>query len=206
VPISLPIRTSPSGVPARLAHFISDILCPAVLAVPALLIGVWFSGVAETYGYALLYFAVAIPLPVGYLMWLLKTGRIADFHLPNRRDRRGPFVVTSMASLGGVGLLAYLDAPAPFVALLIAAVAQMLVLFLITLTWQISIHAATVAGLATFAALAVGGGALALSLLVPVVMWARVYLRRHTVAQVMAGGALGCATFGTLFTVHGILW
>ncbi len=191
---------------ARTAHLISDVLSPAVLAIPGLLLGVWYSGAAQTYGYALVYFAVAIPLPVAYVLWLVKSGRIADFHLPNRRDRRGPFAVVSASGLGGIGLLAYLEAPTPFVALLVAALAQTVLLFAITLAWQISIHAATAAGLATFAVLTLGGAAVSLAALVPVVMWARVYLRRHTLAQVLVGAALGCAAFGTLFCVEGILW
>jgi membrane-associated phospholipid phosphatase len=200
------VPTSPSAILTQIAGLISDILCPPALAIPALLIGVWFSGVTETYSYALLYFAAAVPLPVGYFLWLLKTGRITDFHLPNRRDRRGPFAVASIASLGGIILLGYLGAPVPFLALLIAVMAEMLVLFLITLAWQISIHTATAAGLATFAAFTVGSAAIALALLVPAVMWARIYLRRHTLAQTVAGCGLGCAIFGMLFSVHGLLW
>jgi membrane-associated phospholipid phosphatase len=44
------------------------------------------------------------------------------------------------------------------------------------------------------------------SLLVPVVMWARLYLKRHTLAQTVAGAALGCGAFATLFMLHGIAW
>ena len=139
-------------------------------------------------------------------MWLLKTGRISDFHLPERRDRVGPFAVASAAAAGGVGLLVYLGAPAAFLAPLVAALAQTLLLFLITLAWQISIHTATSAGLATFAVLAIGGAAILLSLLVPLVIWARLHLKRHTVAQTLAGAGLGCAAFSALYLVHGVLW
>jgi len=203
---SLSTAGSPSQRLERAARLISDLLCPAVVAIPGLLLGVWYSGVAATYGYALLYFAVAIPLPVGYLVWLLKTGRVSDFHLRDRRQRFGTFAVTSVAGLGGISLLAYLGAPSPFLAFLIVALAETLLLFVITLAWQISIHSATVAALATFAFLVLGGAAIVLTPLVPVVMWARVYLRRHTLSQVIAGGALGCAAFGTLFMVRGLLW
>ena len=197
---------APSVGLERVARLISDLLCPAVVAIPGLVLGVWYSGVAATYGYALLYFAVAIPLPVGYLVWLLKTGRATDFHLPDRRQRYGTFAVTSVAGMGGISLLAYLGAPTPFLAFLIVAMVETLLLFVITFAWQISIHAATVAGLATFAFWVLGGAAIVLTPLVPVVMWSRVYLRRHTLAQVIAGGALGCAAFGTLFMVRGVLW
>ncbi len=188
------------------ARVISDALSPAALAVPGLMLGVWASGVPGTFRYALLYAAVAVVVPMVYLVWLMKTGRITDFHLPNRRERFGPFAVASASAAGGVGLLLYLGAPSAFVAPLIAALAQIVLLFVITLAWQISIHTATSAGLATFAVLALGGAAVLLLLLVPVVMWARLYLRRHTLAQTLAGAGLGVAAFCGLFLVHGIWW
>jgi membrane-associated phospholipid phosphatase len=60
--------------------------------------------------------------------------------------------------------------------------------------------------LVTFAALAFGGPALLLLLLVPLVMWARLYLGRHTVAQTLAGAALGSVIFTTMFALRGIIW
>ena len=83
-----------------IARAVSDILSPAALAVPCMLLGVLASDVPGTYRFALLYFLVAIPLPVAYVLWLLKTGRVSDFHLPNRRDRTGPFLVSIAAALG----------------------------------------------------------------------------------------------------------
>ena len=189
-----------------LARVISDVLSPGALAIPMLMLGVWSTGEPGTFGYAAVYAAVAVVVPLCYLVWLLKTGRITDFHLPNRHERIGPFAVASVSAAGGVGLLLYLGAPSAFVAPLIAALVQTLVLFAITLAWQISIHTATSAGLATFAILAIGGAAILLSLLVPLVMWARLYLRRHTFAQTVAGAALGVAAFCGLFMLHGIAW
>jgi hypothetical protein len=37
-------------------------------------------------------------------------------------------------------------------------------------------------------------------------MWARLNLKRHTLAQTVAGAALGCAAFSGLFLLHGIVW
>ena len=177
-----------------LARMISDVFSPPVLAVPALLIGVWASE-AGTYRFAVLFFLLAVLAPVLYVVWLLKSGRIADFHLPDRRDRLGPFLVFLACGLAALSLLVYLGAPASFVAPIIALLFQTLVLFLITLAWQVSIHTASTAGLVTFAVLAIGVGAAVLFLLVPLVGWARIYLRRHTVAQTTAGALVGFLSF-----------
>src|SRR6185436_890985 len=77
-----------------IARAVSDILSPAALSIPCMLLGVLASDVPGTYRFALLYFLVAIPVPVAYVMWLVKSGRVSDFHLPNRRDRTGPFLVS----------------------------------------------------------------------------------------------------------------
>jgi hypothetical protein len=47
-------------------------------------------------------------------------------------------------------------------------------------------------------------GAAALVVLVPVVGWARLHLRRHTLGQVLAGAAVGSGTL--VLTLHGVLW
>ena len=188
------------------ARMISDVLSPPAMAVPALVLGVWASDAVGTYRYAVLYFLLAILMPLLYVVWLLKSGRIADFHLPNRRDRTGPFVVFLLCGLVALGLLVYLGAPASFVAPVIALLFQTLLLFLITLTWQVSIHTASTAGLVTFAVLALGIGAAALFVLVPLVGWARIHLRRHTLAQTLAGALVGCSSFLLLFALRGLAW
>jgi membrane-associated phospholipid phosphatase len=115
-----------------------------------------------------------------------------------------------LASLGcgilAVGLLAYLGAPATFIAPVIALLAETLILFLITLFWQVSIHTATTAGVVTFAIYVLGSEAVLLTLLVPLVAWARVYLERHTITQTVWGTLIGCACFMVLIALRGIVW
>jgi membrane-associated phospholipid phosphatase len=191
---------------ALVARAVSDLSSPAVLSVPCILLGVAASDVPGTWPFALLYFVCAIPAPLVYLLWLVKTGRVTDFHLPKRSDRTGPFLAALASALAGVGFLFYFGAPAAFVAPVVTAFAQTLVLFLITLAWQISVHTATTAAVVTFAILGLGGAAVLAAPLVPLVIWARLYLRRHTMAQCIAGAALGCAAFATLFALRGIVW
>jgi hypothetical protein len=193
-------------VRASLARVVSDIFSPPVLAVPALLMGVLASDVSGTYRFAVLYLLVGVLLPVLYVVWLLKSGRITDFHLSDRRQRRGPFIASLGCGFAAFGLLIYLGAPSAFLAPLLALLAQIFLLFVITLAWQVSVHTATTAGLVTFACLAFGPAAACWALLVPLVAWARIYLRRHTLAQTLAGAFLGSACFLALFAVRGLIW
>jgi hypothetical protein len=196
----------PSSRATQLARTVSDICSPAALAPPCLLLAVWASPAPGTIWYALLYFAIAIPLPLWYVVWLVRTGRVPDFHLPRRCDRTGPFAVSLASALLAVVLLIYCDAPAAFLAPIVAVFAQTLALFAVTLAWQISVHTATTAGLASFAILALGKEATMLAALVPLVTWARLHLGRHTLAQCIAGAIVGCATFITLFALRGVAW
>ena len=96
--------------------------------------------------------------------------------------------------------------PAAFMAPLFALLAEIFLLFAITLVWQVSVHTATTAGLVTFACLAFGPIAACWTLLIPLVAWARIYLRRHTLAQTLAGAFLGSSCFLALFALRGIVW
>ena len=189
-----------------LARTMSDLTSPPMLAVPGLILAVSSSDMPGTYRYAMLYLMLGVLAPLGYVLWLLKAGKVSDFHLPIREDRVRPFIVSLFCGALAVSLIITFEAPSSFVAPVIALLLQTLLLFVITLAWQISIHTATMAGLVTFAVLALGPSAMAFLPLVPLVAWARVYLGRHTVSQTIAGACLGCLCFLALFAVRGVAW
>jgi len=61
---------------------------------------------------------------------------------------------------------------------------------IVSLKWKISIHMAGVAGPTTFLALKYGSEYFLLLLLLPLVAWARIKMRAHTVSQLLAGAIL----------------
>jgi membrane-associated phospholipid phosphatase len=195
-----------SPVRANFARAISDVFSPPVMAVPALAVGAWASQTRGTYWYALFYFCLAVLVPVLYVIWAIRTGRIADFHMSNRRERVAPFVVSLICGLGAWLLLVAMGAPRDFVAPVLALLLQTFLLFLITLVWQVSVHTAVTASLVTFTCLAVGPAAMLLIGLIPLVAWARLYLGRHTVAQTVVGACVGSSCFAILFALRGIAW
>ena len=73
---------------------------------------------------------------------------------------------------------------------------QMVIVFVITLRWKISMHSAAAAGVGALVWSLVGT-MLPLLVGVPIIAWSRVRLRRHTVAQTVAGAALGLTVFLT---------
>jgi membrane-associated phospholipid phosphatase len=77
---------------------------------------------------------------------------------------------------------------------------QMFVIYIITLYWKISVHCATAAGVTTVIWMLLGTS-LPLLLVVPVLAWSRVRLRRHTLCQTIAGSVLGVAIFFAAISV-----
>jgi membrane-associated phospholipid phosphatase len=73
-----------------------------------------------------------------------------------------------------------------------------------TLWWKISIHASSIAGAATMLTALYGMVLLPSFLLLILVSWSRVVLRRHTVAQVVAGSLLSIALSLLVLKLRGI--
>jgi membrane-associated phospholipid phosphatase len=191
---------------ATVARLISDVLSPPVLAAPGLMLAAWYCHDPRGIGYAALYFVAAVMTPVLYVVWMVRSGQIEDFHLPIRADRTRPFLVSVICGAVAWIVLEQIGAPRDFLVPILALLTQTLVLFAITLWWQVSIHTATTAGVVTFAVIACGPQSSVLFLLVPLVAWARIYLGRHTLAQTVAGSIVGCGCFALLPALRSLGW
>lgn len=193
-------------VASRVARVISDLFSPPVLAIAMAALGAVLADEPGVWRFMLIFAGIGVLAPVLDVLWLLRTGRIADFHLTQRHERIRPFAVSTLATAFATWLLWFADAPRLMMLLGVAALAQTILLFALTLTWKVSVHAAATGALA---ALAVLGWGLAPAAIVPVgliplVGWARVRLRRHTWAQVAVGGTIGALTM--VAAMRGLMW
>jgi membrane-associated phospholipid phosphatase len=146
------------------------------------------------------YVFLAILLPVCYLVWLVRRGMVTDFDVQLREQRIRPMVFTvACAGLAWLVLLAG-AAPSHMVILAGAMWVQTAIVFAITLRWKISVHCTAAAGAATVI-WSLLGTPLPLLIGVPVVAWSRVRLRRHTLAQTVAGTLLGFTIFVVAFSL-----
>lgn len=126
-------------------------------------------------------FAAAIPLLVVHRLW--RQGRVTDLHVAIRRQRRRPFAAALLSGSAGVVILYLVQAPAPLVALGAVYIVIGTMLALISLRWKISVHTAVLtAGIISIALIGYRPVWMAL-MLVPLVLWARVYRQRHTLLQ-----------------------
>ena len=203
------------------SQFISFIFHPIFIVLYAYLI--YFN--TDTYTNRILYYSVldfqpflfsmAVFFPLTTILIMKRTGWISSYHIPERKERL-PVLVFTMIYYGmtyfifrswNQNLSFFID---PFISFLFGGLVLLGVLFIITTFWKISLHTASIAGLA--------GGSMALLLLqkeaynVDMMMWvnslllfsiglvsfSRLKLNAHHYGQVLAGTSVG---FIIMFTI-----
>jgi len=130
-------------------------------------------------------------LPLAAVVLLVARGKVTDHHVSDRRQRAPVLAMAGVSLLAGLALLLAINAPRSVIAMVLATVGGVVVLAAISLFWKISGHAGSIAFTTVVAVLMLGGPWVPLLLLIPAVCWSRVVLRAHTVAQVVAGAAVG---------------
>ncbi len=183
-----------SGEEMGWPRVVSDILSPpvvwGVLALP-----IAFRD-APTRSQALLwasvYITIVCVIPIAYVTWMVRQGKITDIHMKVREQRMRPLIVSLVCTVVAWWTLRFLGAPPVVPLLAISSFIQLALITAITTVWQISLHAMSITGAAiTSGALFGLTPALLIAPLIVLVAAARLKLKRHTVAQVMGGAALG---------------
>jgi membrane-associated phospholipid phosphatase len=137
------------------------------------------------------YIGIAVFTPVLYVLWLLRAKKITDFHIKLRHQRLRPMLMMILCSLLAWGIMLAGSAPILLQTIAIMGAVLITVLLIITLKWKISGHATAVTVFVALGLILWGPPAFPVFLLIPMVVWARLVLKRHSLAQTMAGVALG---------------
>ncbi|MFE3762078.1 hypothetical protein ACFXPI_09980 [Streptomyces sp. NPDC059104] len=187
------------GAAGSLARRVTDGLEPRtwIIAV-AVLVGWHAAGPAGVGWGAFAGFFCGV-VPMLWIRWGQRRGYWGDRHVRRRQDRLIvlPGVVVSVA-VCVVGLQ-LLRAPREMTALVVAMLATVLAILVVTTRWKISVHTAVAGGAVVLLGLTYGPGTLAGYVLVALVGWSRVRLRDHTPAQAASGTVLGAAVAGPVF-------
>jgi membrane-associated phospholipid phosphatase len=175
----------------RIARWISNILSPPVFGLLFLLLVGMAQPTTADQLWILFYMGVAILLPIGYIFWLLKKKQITDFHIKMRRQRYKPMFVLFLCSIFSWGVMRLGSASIVMQTVAVMGAVLIAFLFLITLRWKISGHAIAVSAFTIFCISVWGVLALPVLLLVPIVIWSRLALKRHSFAQTAVGTVVG---------------
>lgn len=146
-------------------------------------------------------FLVFIPLIFFVVSYKLKW--VSDIDL-SHREERPVFLGVFIASLAIASFLLYLlKVPLKFFVFTFAGLVMVFIASAITLYWKISFHTAVTTSVIT-AIVILGGWVFApMYLLVLVIAWARVRLKKHTLWQVIGGTLLAFAITVIIFYLFG---
>ena len=177
----------------RLATGISDVFVPPLMAAIAFLL--LCLHYANNFGQFALWiitcFIFASMLPMAYVIYLKINGQVSHPLIPIKEQRNKPYLYGMMCYTIGFILLIFLHAPILITALMFCYLTNTAITFIINRSWKISAHTMGVAGPLMCLSFLWPKSVLPVYLLIPVVGWARVYLRAHTLMQAIAGGLLG---------------
>lgn len=179
---------------AYLARVVSNVGSPPVMATGAMTAVAARLSTTTAWTWAIMMVGLSVLVPLCYVLWRVKRGDITDLDVSSRKQRVQPLLITMTST--ELVLLALLAGEAPPTMIVLAGTMwlQVILLFAITLRWKISVHTATAAG-ATTIVWALLGTPVPLLVIVPLVGWSRVRLRRHSLLQTGAGALLGLALF-----------
>ncbi|MEV6209585.1 hypothetical protein [Kitasatospora sp. NPDC051914] len=190
-PPAPPAFSASSGT-EKTARILTDVLAPANLVTALLLLIGWHSTHSWTgLGWGLLAALFCGVIPISLILLGVRRGALTDKHIRLRRQRLVPMTASLLSVIAGLALLHAVGAPRDVSALVVAMLVGLVSSTAVTVRWQISIHN-SVAGGTVMILMLVFGPAMALSLIgAAAIGWSRLVLKAHTLAQVLAGTALG---------------
>lgn len=180
----------------NIAEFISNIAYAPLISIPIFTLINFF--LLSFYNFLVInticiVFAGFLPV-ILVILWLKSKSRpgvTIDMDIPNRSERNYPLLLVISSYLLGTITLYLINAPLLITVLMFCYFSNTLIVFFINLYWKISIHALGVSGPMVALIYLFGVPGIIFALLIPAVMWSRLYLKEHTISQVIIGALLG---------------
>ncbi|MEV8308201.1 hypothetical protein AB0P36_12740 [Streptomyces flavidovirens] len=140
-------------------------------------------------------------VPAGYIEWERKRGTWGDRHVVDR-TKRAPIFFVILGSVGAGSVVMVLgQAPTGILFAMLGLWVMTVLLLTVNTVWKISVDSAVASAVVALLAVVHSPWWLLAHVMTAAVCWSRVALRYHTVAQTVAGAALGASTAATfLFT------
>lgn len=184
-------RSNSLTIPACIAW------CTSVLFSPFLVPIVTAAGVVQKHAdpqNALRWLVIVVlfvtVLPVLSIAVMVRCAKVSDFHLQNREERLLPLCCTLISMIVGTVLLHRLGAAREIVWAGVAYITNSVIFSAITPIWKISFHSSVATGCITVLVMLVNPQFGWLFLLIPLIAWARIYRKRHTLLQTVVGAVL----------------
>ncbi|MFD5039908.1 hypothetical protein ACFWNI_22880 [Streptomyces sp. NPDC058377] len=184
-----------SDLTTTVARTVTDVLQPRnVLLFGMLAVGLASAGDWTGLPWGFLGALCAGLIPAGYIEWERGRGTWGDRHVVDR-TQRAPIFLVILGSLGTGALIMVLGhAPLGILIAMISLWVMTTVLLAVNTVWKISVDSAVASSVVALLSVAHSPWWLCAAVPAVAVCWSRVALRYHSVAQTVAGAAVGAAT------------
>lgn len=191
---------------SRLADLIGRVFDPIGVVVLTLIATCWQATTSPSAaaGWFLTAAAFMALVPAVVLRLLLRRGHIGERQVPRRSERYLPYAATMASVAAGVGVLYALGAPEKLLQVVGAMLLGIIAMATLNLATKASLHSGVLAGAVVVLGFLVGPATGVVGVLLwCLVAWARLRAGRHSVGQVLLGGATGAAApFVTLWLLR----
>ena len=191
----------------RIARLISNTLNPFLICAVVIVLLAFkdTTSTAEALKWAAISLVISVLPVLAAVTWLVRRKKMDAFYDNKRRQRYVIYILASVLGAIGCGLMWGLKAPELLAVTFTAGFAELVVFMGVNFYWKISLHTAFAAGAATILCLVYGVVALWTLAFLPLVAWARIVLKQHSIAQVMTGAVLAGAIVVAIFAGFGLV-
>lgn len=186
----------------KFAKAVSFLFGPAfiLLPIPFILVGRF----TQDYSYALKWtiFSYAFILAVGVFVGIgVLFGIFTNFDVSKREQRPLIFAFSGFAMFCYFISLLFLDGPKILFIPLFAIVLGLIIIMIVNRWIKASVHLATFTSVTLFIGIIYGGYYFLPMLLIPLLAWARVKTKEHTVQETIVGSILGAIITLVVYTI-----
>jgi membrane-associated phospholipid phosphatase len=191
----------------RIARLISNIFNPFVVSAVIIVLLAFrdTSSVGEAFKWSAFSIAISVVPVLVAVIWLIRRNKIDGFFDNTRRQRYIVYIIASALGAIGCGLMWGLKAPELLAVTFTAGFSELVIFTVINHYWKISLHTAFAAGAVTIVSLVYGVTALWTLVFLPLVAWARIEMKQHSIRQVVIGALLAAAIVVGIFGGFGLV-
>jgi membrane-associated phospholipid phosphatase len=191
----------------RLARLISNTLNPFVVSavIITLLAFRESSGILEAIKWASISMALSVLPTLVVVIYMVRSKRMDGFFNTTREQRNFIYFLASGLGAVGCGVLWLLSAPELLAVTFTTGLISIVVFTGINYFWKVSLHTAFMAASLTIVIIIYGAVAAWTLVFLPLVAWARIELKQHSLAQVVIGGLLAALIAAGIFWGFGII-
>lgn len=190
-------------------HFLAEVVSwaffpPLVGTVFFIFLIFWYSNdLVQGLRWIILMSPFLLFLPLIFFAVSYKLGWVSDIDLSNREERPMFLLVFVLSLAAASAVLYFIDVPTKLFVYVFSGLIMTTVTSIITLYWKISFHTAATTSVVTAINILGGLRFAPFFVLIPIIAWARIVLKKHTFNQVLGGFLVALVITGLIFYLFG---